>query len=53
MTNSARIPASRLMRHVTMEVRITGVRALRVRLWAAKLLIRLSAVVAGTNVEIR
>ena len=52
MARATTVSAASVMRNVTMEVRITGVKTLRVRLWLAKRLIRLAAIVAGTKVEI-
>lgn len=46
------IDAADVMRHVTMDVRITGIKKLRARLWVAKALIRLAAAVAGVKAEI-
>ena len=50
--NKTTIAVSDAMRHVTMDVTITGLNTLRARLWLAKSLIRLAAIVGGVRVEI-
>ncbi|HYH39913.1 MAG TPA: hypothetical protein VD860_16955 [Azospirillum sp.] len=44
--------AREAVRSVTINVKVTGVRRLRARLWLAEKLFRLGAVVAGCGIEI-
>lgn len=47
------IDAARQMRNVTLHVKITGQQELRVRTWVACQLIKLAALVLGTNLDIQ
>jgi hypothetical protein len=51
-STSMNLPASAAMRNVTMNVRVTGLRTLRVRMWFAGKLLLLAAWVAGCGIEI-
>jgi hypothetical protein len=49
---TAKIPISKVTKEVTMQVRVTGFRSFKFRLWIATLLIRLAAFVAGMGIEV-
>ena len=46
------IPMSKAMREVTLDLRITGTRVARVRMWLGCQIMRLAAFAIGCNVEI-
>lgn len=47
-----KIPIREAMRNVTLEVRLTGLKVARARLWLACQLIRLAALVGGFKADI-
>ena len=49
--HTIQVPASKALSGYTLTVEITGLRAMRVRLWLAARLIRLGAWVSGMNVH--
>lgn len=51
-THDMNIPASSLNKHITMTVRVTGMRVWRVRWWLASHLMALAARVAGCGLTV-
>lgn len=47
-----RVPMATLARRLTMKVRVTGMRRWQVRWWAARMLLRMAAAVAGMSIQI-
>jgi|GEM_PF-5867270 len=52
MNGRVAVPIGKLVSRLTLEIRITGARAFAWRLWLATLIVRLDALVAGTQVYV-
>ncbi len=45
------IPVSRVLRDITVTVKLTGVQRLKTRLWVGRQLIKLAAVIMGLGIQ--
>jgi len=52
MASITNIPVSEVMKHQTLTITLTGLRQLKLRLWIARGLFKLAAVILGCGVEI-
>ena len=52
MKSEMKVPASQIMQALTLNITVTGMRGLAVRIWAGRWLIRLAARVMGCGIKI-
>lgn len=52
MKPEVRIPARKIMSELTLTVNLSGVRAMRARIWIGKQFLRLAARIIGCGIEI-